>query len=199
MSKESYKAGMDGINERKKHLNRVRKYQSQSDLEPHLIIKGTVKFRNTHGYLSAQKYPNIQYNAYFLALFTCLCFVWTLGMHEYKNKIVAIHWMVAVVLYACWFESLFNLIYYKSMNSTPKDYSGLAIVTIIAEVARNVFSRVIVLLTALGYGITTLDVRAHQINIVVMSFIYAISLILAGASSSMKENYYTQDSTVFIA
>jgi len=107
-------------------------------------------------------------------------------MHKYQDKIVAIHWMVAVVLYACWFESLFNLIYYKSMNSNPKDYSGLAIVTIMAEVARNVFSRVIVLLTALGYGITTLDMRAHQINIGVMSFLYAISLILAGASSRMQ-------------
>jgi len=85
------------------------------------------------------------------------------------------------------------------MNNNPSDYTGLAIVTVTAEVARNVFSRVIVLLTALGYGITILDVRAHQINIAVMSFIYAISLVIAGASSNMKENYYTQDSTVFLA
>jgi len=106
-------------------------------------------------------------------------------MHKYQDKIVAIHWMVAIVLYACWFESLFNLIYYKSMNSNPKEYSGLAIVTIISEVARNVFSRVIVLLTALGYGITIFDVRAQQINIAVMSFLYAISLVIAGASQRM--------------
>jgi hypothetical protein len=80
MSKESYRAGAQGIKEKSKHLNRVRSYQSQSDLEPHLIIKGTVKFRNTDGYLSAQKYPNIQYHAMFLALFTSLSFLWTFGM-----------------------------------------------------------------------------------------------------------------------
>jgi len=38
MSKESHKAGMEGIKQKSKHLNRVRSYQSQSDLEPHLII-----------------------------------------------------------------------------------------------------------------------------------------------------------------
>ena len=81
-------------------------------------------------------------------------------MKKYSDRLVAIHWMIAVVLYACWLESLVNLIYYKCMNNNPKDYEGLAILTVISEVARNVVSRVIVLLTALGYGITVVDVRA---------------------------------------
>lgn len=141
--------------------------------------------------MSAQKYPEIEYNAYFLALFTFLCILWTLGLYQFKEKVVSIHYMIAIVLYACWIESLANLIYYEKMNTYSEDYTPLGILTIVMEITRNVFSRVIVLLTALGYQITHHDIRMYTINIGVMSFIYAISLGIAGASENMKENYYT--------
>jgi hypothetical protein len=101
--------------------------------------------------LSAQKYPEIEYNGYFLALFTFLCILWTLGLFQFKEKVVSIHYMIAIVLYACWLESLCKLIYYEKMNNNSVDYTPLGILTVFMEIIRNVFSRVIVLLTALGY------------------------------------------------
>lgn len=164
-----------------------------------MILSGTVKFRNTHGYLSAEKYPNIHYNTVFLVIFTFLCGIWTLGMYKYKERTVPIHYMVAIVLYACWFESMFNLIYYKNVNEQTPDYKNghlgvpardmLGMMSIITDVIRSVFSRVIVLLTALGQHITVPTVNGYYVNIGIISFIYAITLIIALAVENNKNNY----------
>lgn len=113
-------------------------------------MTGSIVFKNTHGYLSAQQYHNIDLNGYFLATFAILSAIWTALLYAYRSKILPVHHMVTVVLYACFFESMFTLLFYTNENKSLGDYALFWVFISFMEVVRSVFSRVIVLLTALG-------------------------------------------------
>jgi len=156
-------------------------------MEKHLLISGTISFKNTHGYLSAQDYQNIQYNAIFLAIFSFLAIMWTLAVWRYKDRAVPIHSMIMIVLYACCAESLFRYTYYKTNNDNPGDYPIFSAFTTISDVVRSVCSRVIVLLAALGQHITIVTASEQHVNIGIMMFVYTISLVYCGIIEHRKE------------
>jgi hypothetical protein len=60
-------------------------YQNGYDKKPRLIITGSVTFKNTDGYLSAQEFDNIKINAGFLSVLTVFCFIWTLCLYAYRK------------------------------------------------------------------------------------------------------------------
>ena len=91
-------------------------YQSGYDKQPRLIITGSVTFQNTDGYLSAQEFDNIKINAAFLSVLSIVCAIWTLCLLVYRKSVLPIHYIVSIVLYACFFEVMFTLIFYHKEN-----------------------------------------------------------------------------------
>jgi len=185
---KAFNVGYEELKKKNKVVHVHRDGQSDQYMKKHMIISGTISFRNTHGYLSAQDYDNIQYNAIFLAVFVFLAFMWTLGVWRYKDRAVPIHYMIMVVLYACIAESLFKLIYYKTNNDNPRDYPIFSAFTTISDVIRSVCSRVIVLLAALGQHITISSASDQHVNIGIMMFLYAVSLVYSGINEHRKES-----------
>lgn len=91
-------------------------YQSGYEKQPRLIITGSVTFHNTDGYLSAQEFDNIKINAMFLSVLSIVCVIWTICLFVYRNSVLPIHYIVSIVLYACFFEVMFTLIFYHKEN-----------------------------------------------------------------------------------
>lgn len=131
-------------------------------------------------------------------MFAVLSVIWTGLLYVYKNKILPVHHMVTVVLYACLFESMFTLMFYSYENKKIGDYALFWFFISIMEVVRSVFSRVIVLLTALGQHITTHSVGSnYHMNIGIVSFLYTISLMIAILIQHLKDQYQISAPTVF--
>lgn len=108
--------------------------------------------------------------------------------------------MVSVVLYACFFESMFTLLFYTYENKSLGDYGLFWICISFMEVLRSVFSRIVVLLVALGQHITTATVgENYSVNIGIVVFLYGISLMIAIIMQHMKDDYQMSSPTVFIA
>lgn len=85
---------------------------------------------------------------------------------------------------------MFMLMLYTSENSNIGDYTGFWIFISFMEVIRSVFSRIIVLLTALGQHITKHSVGDKYLtNIGIVSIFYAISLMIAIIMQHMKDKY----------
>ena len=106
--------------------------------------------------------------------------------------------MVSVVLFACFFESMFTLLFYTYENKKIGDYALFWVFISLMEVVRSVFSRVIVLLTALGQNITTHSVGAnYHMNIGIVSFLYTITLVIALVIQHLKGQYQMSSPTVF--
>jgi len=98
-------------------------YQSEYSKQPRLIVTGSITFKNTHGFLSAQQYKNIEINMWFFVTFTILSALWSLDLYRKRDKILPIHYLVSVVLYASWFESLFTWMFYSYENKDLGDYT----------------------------------------------------------------------------
>lgn len=125
-------------------------YQNKFMEQPRLIITGTITFKNTHGYLSAQLYQNIELNSWFLTIFAITCVFWSFLLYLYRSKLLPIHYMVSAVLFACLFESMFTLMFYSNENKSLGDYALFWAFISLMEVIRSVISRVVVLMVALG-------------------------------------------------
>lgn len=175
-------------------------YQNKYMEQPRLVITGSITFSNTHGYLSAQLYPNISVNSWFLAVFTITCLFWSLGLYMYRKKILPIHYLVSAVLYACFFEAMFTLMFYSNENKSLGDYKVFWVAISFMEIVRSVLSRVVVLLVALGQHITTHSVGdQYHMNIGIVSFLYAISLGVAIMMQHLQDEHKMSTTTVFLA
>lgn len=118
--------------------------------QPHLIVTGHITLKNSHGYLSAHQYIFISIHAWLTFTFIFLSTLWSYGLYKYKSKILKVHYMVSIVLYACMIEQFLTWILYELENNNEGSFNGFWIFISFMEVVRSVFSRVIVLLTALG-------------------------------------------------
>lgn len=108
--------------------------------------------------------------------------------------------MVSVVLYACFFEAMFTLMFFSYQNKSLYDYKALWIFISFMEVVKSAFARIIVLMTALGQHITVNTVGDNYgVNIGIVTFLYAISLSIAIIMQHMKDDYNMSTSTIFFA
>lgn len=108
--------------------------------------------------------------------------------------------MVSVVIYACFIESMFTLLFYTYENKDLGDYTMFWVGITFMEIVRAVLSRAIILLVALGQHITTFSLGdRYHMNIAIVLFFYAISLGLGITMQHMKDDYKMSVTTVFIA
>lgn len=175
-------------------------YEDGYAKQPRLIIKGSVTFKNTDGYLSAQEFDNIKINAAFLSVLSVVCAIWTLVLYIYRKQVLPIHYIVSIVLYACFFEVMFTLIFYHKENSDIGDYRTFWVFISFMEVVRAVFARVVILITALGQNITTHSIGSqYYVNIVIVNFLYGVSLTIAIIFNSLQQNHKISDQAILAA
>ena len=125
-----------------------------------------------------------------MGIFTITCILWTLALYVYRKKVLPVHYMVSAVLYACFFEAMFTLLFYVNENQSIGDYKTFWVLISLMEVVRSVMSRVIVLFVALGQHITVHTVGdQYQMNIALVSFLYAISLGVAIVIQHLKDEH----------
>ena len=86
------------------------------------------------------------------------------GGWRHQQKLLKVHHLVSIVLFACVFEYLLTLMVYWLDNNYKGSYNGFWIFISFLEVVKSVFSRVIVLLTALGQNITKHKISEKHMN-----------------------------------
>lgn len=68
------------------------------------------------------------------------------------------------------------------------------------EVVRAVFARVVILITALGQNITTHSIGSqYYVNIVIVNFLYGVSLTIAIIFNSLQQNHKISDQAILAA
>ena len=109
------------------------------------------------------------------------------------------HYIVSVVLFACIFESFLTLLVYWLDNRYQGSNNGFWIFISFMEVVKSVFSRVIVLLTALGQNITKHKIsEKHMTNIGIMSLLYGISLAIDIIIDHLQDLYHISTPVILI-
>jgi hypothetical protein len=106
---------------------------------------------NTHGYLSAQSYPNIAILTIYLVIYIFMDLIWGGLVLFNRDKILIVHVMLSATLIAVTYECFGDLLYYYLKNKYDTDSVFLEVSSCIMHVARATLARIVIIAIALGY------------------------------------------------
>lgn len=151
-------------------------------------MTGQIIFKNSHGYLSAQIYPEVGINAFFMSVYIILYAVFGFVLYRHKNLTHKIHLIILGICGYCALFSLINLLYYSLRNSYNYDSSFLLTCSWFLWVSCSVAGRIVTLVVALGYFINKKSVSEHYFKIVILMIATAFSL-----AAELIVQYYQYD------
>lgn len=126
--------------------------QDPNELLPRLIVTGSVLYKNTNGYLTADQVPFIGIYQFLTISYIMMFIVWVYYLHRFRDTLIDIHQMIVTVLFFALLECLLNLTMYYYRNIRPAYIGeGLFSGIMIIQDFRVAFSRIVSLAVALGY------------------------------------------------
>ena len=111
-----------------------------------------------------------------LACWGLMTALWIYLLLKHRDMAVPIHFLVALIAAASTYEHLMNTVYYTMWNSYNSDATALIAMSYMTLIIRAAATRLIILVTALGYHIMESDIDRYVSNIALMGFFYVISL-----------------------
>jgi hypothetical protein len=142
---------------------------------PHLEISGDIVYRNQRGYLNGELKPYLTFYPCMVGFYAILGMLMGCKMYRYREAIISLHWYIVVVLVAALLECLFNFSVYSFVDRQGHFSTILSLVASICEIFRSTFSKLILLMIGLGYGISARSIAKYQTKIMVLCFLYMIS------------------------
>ena len=79
-------------------------------------VTGTIEYKNTNGFLSADQHPLIMINYISLIIYSVFLMYWITHMSRYYFILIQLHWMILIVLVSAFFQSLLAIVYYSWRN-----------------------------------------------------------------------------------
>ncbi|XP_033100533.1 transmembrane protein 87A-like isoform X3 [Anneissia japonica] len=117
-------------------------------------IEVTVKFQNSHGYLSANQRPLLDFYAVMCAAYTILAFLWLLMMACQWRDILRIQfWICGVVLLGL-LEKVVFYSEYHHVNSTGYASPATLVFAELVSCLKRTVARMLVIIVSMGFGIT---------------------------------------------
>lgn len=143
-------------------------------------VTGTIEYKNTHGFLSADQHPLIMINYISFIVYCVFLMYWISQLARWYHVLIQLHWMVLIVLISAFFQTLMSIVYYSWRNN-QSDFTGRKLFLSIAtlELFRNTFSRVLTLMVALGFQIVIKNVHKYANKITVLCVVLMVSMVLS--------------------
>lgn len=162
-------------------------------------LNGVIAFKNPYGFLSAEMWGYIPFwFARFIAVSFCgLIFCWL--CISFKESVFAIHYGVLITFFVAALESLAWIIAYEMLNETGKPfccpYPSEVLLASGIQVFRQTFSRCLLLIVALGYGIARPKLHSLEVlGVIIVTVLYFIACVVAkGAEVELLNDSYTDN------
>ena len=157
-------------------------------------LDGDVIFRNPYGYIPAEMYGFLPFEAARMIAYVLLGVVLIYYYCRYSESVLNLHKAVFAVYIIAFVESIVWYTSYQTINITGEPYCcpfpPLVVGSLILQIFRQTFSRTLLLVVALGYGI----VRPKLLQTEWLS-IFAISVLYftAATVAQVSEIILTQD------
>ncbi|XP_033113013.1 transmembrane protein 87A-like [Anneissia japonica] len=117
-------------------------------------IEVTVEFQNSHGYLSANQRPLLDFYAVMCAAYTILAFLWLLMMACQRRDMLRIQfWICGVVLLGLLEKVLFYSKYHH-INSTGYASPATLVFAELVSCLKRTVARMLMIIISMGFGIT---------------------------------------------
>eukprot|EP00347_Sterkiella_histriomuscorum_P004633 403359716 len=148
------------------------------DTDKYISVSGIILYKNTWGYLNAERQPLLAYYSISALTFFVICFIWLIICTKHRENLIFLHHFISVILVSQLIQSLFMVVEVYVLNQEGQLVFSFVFINILFSVCRNTFARVLTLLVALGFGIVITPQEAkdkYRTKIIILSVLYAIT------------------------
>ena len=139
---------------------------SYSAAMPVAKMDGYVTFRNPYGYLPAELFGMLPFEGARAIAFSLMGFIFGVMFIIHRDSTIPLHFAIMFVFCVACVESGIWFAAYETLNKTGKPYCcpfpPLVVAGLVVQVFRQTFSRTLLLIVALGYGVVRPKMMAQE-------------------------------------
>lgn len=167
--------------------------------DPKAHVDGTVTFRNPYGYLPAELFGFLPFEGARTAMFAIFGVYYFYQFCKYRDSTLPLHKATLAVFLIAFVEAASWFIAYVDINGTGTPYCcpfpTTVIVGLVLQVFRQTFSRMLLLVVCLGYGIVRPRLLMTEwIAVTIITTMYFIATIVSHVSEIIMVHDVHDDS-----
>jgi len=153
-------------------------------------VTGKVVVRSTHGLLPGSEIMKKPFYGWLTVAYAVAAIVWVVFCLRWWTHLLGIHWSMATVVIVGLIEVSLRYLYLQDWNVTGERGSYLFVATISAATMKSVASYMLVLVTALGWGVTRLDLdHMTVLKVQLVGFLYMTADFLRECVLSYRHSH----------
>jgi hypothetical protein len=166
-----------------------------SDKAADIALHGYAESMDPYGYLPADMWGNVSFFSIIAIAYAILNIVWSTLCYNHREELLPIQLHISGVFVLGMLETIFMYMHYSEWNQLGQQLYMLAAVGFLCGVAKRTMSRVLVLITSMGYGVTKVTLGEDWQKIIFLALMYgSLSLVYTfvkvlpnGAKSGVRE------------
>lgn len=165
---------------------------------PAAKMDGFVTFQNPYGYLPAELFGLLPFEAARAVAFTLMGLIFGVLFMLYRDSAIPLHYAILFVFSVACIESSLWLAAYESINRTGTPYCcpfpPLVVAGLVLQIFRQTVSRSLLLIVSLGYGVVRPKMMPQEWTaVVVVSLLYFVASTVSQVSEIVLVNDVHED------
>lgn len=117
-------------------------------------VSGSIIVKNAYGFLPGNEYHKLPFYGWLSLVYVTMALVWMGLSLKWWRQLFHIQYCIALVILLGLLEAFLFWIYYNDWNVSGSRSSFLFVIALFASVIKTIFSYMLVLVAALGWGVT---------------------------------------------
>jgi len=141
-------------------------------------VSGSVVITSSYGMLPGSEIKKMNFYALLSVTYAAVAVVWLMISLQYGTHLSRLHWSVASVVNLGLLEVVLKWVYLRDWNATGEKGFWLCSTSLVAATMKSVVTYMLLLLTALGWGITRSDLSNLTIlKLQGVGFVYMVLFV----------------------
>lgn len=167
--------------------------------EGELFVDGEVIVHNSYGYLAAVDYHKMPFYGWVALAYLALGLIWCILAFRWRKQLFKVQVGVGIVILFSFLEAFLWWLFFRNWNTNGIRPNVLFVFAIFITVVKNISSYVLVLVAALGWGVTRPDLDVSTIRrIQFVSFVYVILDVIRDVVLSFRHSHFISVSFVLL-
>jgi hypothetical protein len=168
-------------------------------VDPKAHVNGTVTFHNPYGYLPAELFGFLPFECARMGMFAIFGSYYLYQFCKYRSSSLSLHKATLAVFLVAFIEAASWFVAYQTINNTGTPYCcpfpSTVVVALVLQVFRQTFSRMLLLVVVLGYGIVRPRLLAAEwVAVSIVTALYFVGAIVALVSEIVMVHDVHDDS-----
>ncbi|KAL7146679.1 hypothetical protein ABFS83_06G057600 [Erythranthe nasuta] len=139
------------------------------------LITGRTVWRNPEGYLPGKMAPLMTFYGLMSLAYLVLGLLWFLRFVQHWKDIIQLHYQITAVISLGMCEMALWYFEYANLNATGSRPFGITLWAVTFSAIKKTFSRLLLLVVSMGYGVTRPTLGGITAKVVLLGFVYFLA------------------------